>query len=130
MQVPILLVLPKGAARPPLESLSDISHVVALVSRAADVGATLKQNPDVRIVVTAATLPDGNWLTVLREIMQSAVPAELVILAKSADTDFRLRATAYGAFDVVEEGAELDEHWDIILQASLHNPFPAKEKRS
>ena len=128
MRVPILLVIPEGAVRPSLESISQRSQVVATVSRSADVGPTLRNHQDVRIVLTAATLRDGNWLTVLREMVQSGVQAELVILAKSADADFRLRATTYGAFDVVEEGDELHAHWDVILQSSIHDPFPLETK--
>ena len=129
MQVPILLVMPKGAPRPPLESLSEISQVVAVISQAAEVGATLRRHSNVKVVLTAATLPDGNWLTVLREVVRSGVRAELVVLATAADIDFRLRATAYGAFDVVEE-AELAEHWDVILQSSLHVDSDRLKKES
>lgn len=130
MRVPILLVIPEDAPRPPLENLSEHSQVVATISRSADVRPTLHMHRDVRVVLTAATLPDGNWLTVLQEVIESEAPAELVILAKSADTNFRLRATRYGVFDIVEEGDELDAHWDIIVQSSVHDPFSVKAKES
>ena len=51
----------------------------------------------VRLVATRASLPDGNWYTLLRDLVNEGSSARLVVCSPTPDEALRQRALACGA---------------------------------
>lgn len=52
---------------------------------------------NVRLVATRASLPDGNWYTVLRELVNAGSTARLVVCSPQPDEALQRQAEACGA---------------------------------
>ncbi len=69
----------------------------------------------VRMVATRASLPDGNWHTVLRELVNAGSTARLVVCSPKPDAALEKQALACGADFAV---CELTNNPAISLQTS------------
>jgi hypothetical protein len=57
----------------------------------------LDRRPSVKLVITEATLPDGNWRTVLKEIIGRGSVAKLIVCSRRPDAALRQEALQRGA---------------------------------
>jgi len=58
---------------------------------------------DYQVVLTEATLPDGNWLDALRLARESPRPLEVIVTDAQADAGFWAEAMNLGAYDMLAQ---------------------------
>lgn len=67
----------------------------------------LQIDPSIALVITALSLADGNWYSVLESSVASGDRAEVVVAAENAGERLRELVRAHGGWDVVEDGVDL-----------------------
>ena len=125
----ILLVAPSGEHSPLLERLTPIRDSLLSARSLAEAMIALADRPSTRLVLTTTTLPDGNWLGVLREMVAAGSTAELVVITPSRIRDFRDRALALGVFDVLREPWGVETIEQTLARASSRAERPGVRER-
>lgn len=86
--------------------LSQMLHSLPLVldhvSTMEQTSAKLRQS-DYDVILTEATLPDGNWLDVLRVARKHAGELEVIVTDPHADARLWSEALNMGAYDLVSQ---------------------------
>ena len=86
--------------------LSQMLHSLPLVldhvSTMEQTSAKLRQS-DYDVILTEATLPDGNWLDVLRVARRHAGELEVIVTDPHADARFWSKALNLGAYDLLAQ---------------------------
>jgi DNA-binding NtrC family response regulator len=86
--------------------LSQMLHSLPLVldhvSTMEQTSAKLRQS-DYDVILTEATLPDGNWLDVLRVARRHAGELEVIVTDPHADARLWSEALNMGAYDLVSQ---------------------------
>jgi DNA-binding NtrC family response regulator len=62
---------------------------------------SLRIKPQTAVVITAATLPDGNWCDLLQYVVRSGRPTSVILYCPVADEALWLEAIGRGADDVL-----------------------------
>jgi len=78
----------------------------------------LKRYPDVEVVVTALTHPDGNWSDLLRHVVDFGLEARVVVCAPGADQRLWAEIFWRGAYDLLVEPYGLEQVRSIVETAS------------
>jgi len=104
-----LVVMPLERSEPLLGLLSPYADLLlpcATCSQAADL---LRACPDLDLVFTALTLPDGTWTDVLNSAAYLRPGAPLVVCTRPAPERLRAEVAEAGAFGLLAEPFEADE---------------------
>lgn len=90
--------------------------------RAADCAAArelLAFYPDIRVIVTALSLPDGNWWSLHKALMEHGRHAKLIVCLPDAN-DCASPILAHGAFGVVTQPFKAEEFLALMSAAAGH----------
>jgi DNA-binding NtrC family response regulator len=78
----------------------------------------LDRGPNVNVVLTESTLPDGNWADALEEVVRSGVRAGVVVCSRFDDFSLWLEALERGCQDVLAEPYSKEEVVRAVTAAS------------
>lgn len=118
----IALVVMDPESRMPL--LAQMESFVPEIHLAADckqAGEMLSRGLSIQVVLTADTLPDGTWLSVLNSIKQTGTATQLVVCSRLGDTRLWCEVLQCGAYDLLAEPYEEAEVRRIVESAALHS---------
>ena len=115
---PILIIMSDGRREALVEQLQSVSPHVIGVSDCGEAREFFDAGKPVRVVVTDADLPDGNWRTVLEEVERAHSDAEVIVCASSADANFWCDALDRGAYDLLVEPYQQEEVHRIVRGAA------------
>lgn len=104
-----LLVMPPERRTPLLRSLQSLDVEILAVSTCGEARGLLQTSPPVMVVVTRVSLPDGNWCDVLRYLVDSDIPASVVVSSPRADEHLWSEVLWRGGYDLLVEPYESDE---------------------
>ncbi len=74
-------------------------------------------------VITAASLPDGNWLDVLHATRESSHQMEVIVTDPHADASFWTQALSFGAYDLLAQPFYEPEVRRILTRACLRAEY-------
>jgi FixJ family two-component response regulator len=80
----------------------------------------LERRPDVEVVVTALTHPDGNWCDLLRQVVDYGLDARVVVCAPGADQRLWAEVFWRGAGDLLVEPYSREQVRSIVEAATAH----------
>jgi len=92
--------MPRSRALPLLRSLESCCADVSWVATHREFQQALRQEPDVEVVLTDVTLPDGDWREVLAEVDSRA---EVIVCVSKPERAFYCEVIQMGAYDVLSE---------------------------
>ncbi len=105
----VLLVMASERCRS-LLGLLEVCGIAALVARdCEEARRILGAGPLVQAVLTETTLPDGDWCSVLQEVVRSRVSAAVVVCARVADERLWCDVLDRGGYDLLNEPYTLEE---------------------
>jgi DNA-binding NtrC family response regulator len=81
------------------------------------------QHTDYEVVLTEASLADGNWLDVLHLVRGLPRELEVVVTDRQADTRFWSEALNLGAYDLLAQPFYEPEVRRILHNASVHAEY-------
>jgi DNA-binding NtrC family response regulator len=90
-----------------LESLDDVTVLSARDCREAR--RSLSMRPDVSVVFTQVSHPDGNWSDLLRFVVNGGIEAQVVVCATQADEGLWSEVLWRGGFDVLVQPCERED---------------------
>ncbi len=99
-QISTLVVMQRPRALSLLRSLEACSANVAWVPTRKEFQRALRNAPDVEVVLTDVTLPDGDWREVLEEVRSRA---EVIVCVSKPERSFYCEVIQTGAYDVLSE---------------------------
>jgi DNA-binding NtrC family response regulator len=124
-----LLVLPPGKRRRTL-----LGHLksLRLTSKAVDtcraVRESVEADPQIDIVITQASLTDGNWCDILACMMSHGVSARAVVSSSVASKRFWSEALWRGIYDILTEPYDLLEVSRVVDGALRSADFRCGQK--
>ena len=95
-----LVVMPRPRVLPLLRCLEACSVEALWVATRRELQQALRQYPDVDVVLTDVTLPDGDWRGVLEEVN---CRAEVIVCVSQPERSFYCEVIQNGAYDVLSE---------------------------
>ena len=113
-----LLVMAQGKRSLLQNHLNCLEANVLAASDCSEAADLLRRRPDIRLVLTDLTLPDGSWYDVLNQVNDIQAGAEVVVCARLADERLWTQVLEAGVFDLLVEpyqGPEVAR----ILQAAV-----------
>ena len=108
-EVMTLLVMPRVRRLTLLAHLENCSREVLVVSNCKEARGILETRPPVQVVLTDVTLPDGNWASVLEDVVQSRLNSAVIVCTGLADTRLWCEVLQRGAYDLLVEPYENEE---------------------
>ena len=119
-----LVVMPQERRSRLIAQLSGIHANVLTASSCGEAVDVLRVDPEVRIVLTDLTLPDGSWFDVLNRVGDMNPGAEVVVCARLADERLWTQVLGAGGFDVLVEPYQAGEVKRIVdaAVAGRHTP--------
>lgn len=120
-KITALLIMPRQCRRPLLEQLEACSIGVLPASDCSEARRILERRPAVDVVLSDATLPDGDWSSVLEDLLRSRIQAELIVCARLADTSLWCEVLQRGAYDLLVEPYRKEEVQRIVETAAARN---------
>lgn len=104
-----LLVMPPERRTPLLRSLKSLDVEILAVSTCGEARRLLQTSPPVKVVVTRVSLPDGNWCDVLRSLVDTDIPASVVVSSPHADEHLWSEVVWRGGYDLLVEPYKSEE---------------------
>ena len=104
---PVVLVVLSPSNRHPL--LTELQFVNAEVRTTEDLSSAreqLRADPDIDVVITDLTLPDGNWCDIFKYLVDEGIRANVVVNAPFADERLWSEILWRGAYDLLVEPYE------------------------
>ena len=100
----LTLVVMSQERRPSLlRNLNSLNIECLTVESCTQARRLLSTCPEIDVVITDVSLPDGNWCDVFRSVVDSGVPAGVVVSAASADEKLWSEVLWRGAYDLLVE---------------------------
>ncbi|MBI3666749.1 MAG: response regulator [Acidobacteria bacterium] len=112
-----LLVMPQEKRSQLLVHLDCLDTNVLTASDCSEAAEMLRRRPDVRVVLTDLTLPDGSWCDVLNHVSELRKSAEVVVCTRLADERLWTQVLEAGAFDLLVEPFQAHEVARIVRAA-------------
>lgn len=113
----VLMVCPAGPKLERLKRLAtDLPAVVRDVHDCAAAREALAASPGPDLVISAVTLPDGNWECLLRAMVADGEEGSLVVAADGTGGHFRDELAARGAYGPISEPFD-DEAMALLRDA-------------
>ena len=114
--------------------LSELQFVDAEVRTAEDFSSAREQlgaDPNIDVVITDLTLPDGNWCDIFKYLVDEGIGANVVVTAPFADERLWSEILWRGAYDLLVETYENFELKRVVEGATrVTSPFAHKDKGS
>jgi DNA-binding NtrC family response regulator len=104
-----LLVMPHERASGLMAQLVDIKRKVWAATSCEEAATQLRDDPDISLVLTDLSLPDGSWFDVLNLVGDLHPGAKVVVCARIADERLWTKVLEAGGFDVLVEPYEESE---------------------
>jgi DNA-binding NtrC family response regulator len=98
-----MVIMPHPQHSRLLEELGALDVETTLVGSCQAARALLEKRPRVDLVISDLSLPDGNWYSVLKHLVESGVPAPMVVAATHADERLWSEVLWRGAYDLLVE---------------------------
>ncbi len=129
----ILLIMPPQKPRIVLlASLESLDSEVVIAENCRQARGLLQSDPPLDVVITHATLSDGNWCDVIANLVQSGSDASVIVTSAVADERMWSEVLWRGAYDILVQPYESFEVRRVIegaLRAGQPNPLPVGTKR-
>ena len=116
--VTMLLVMPRVRRLTLLAHLENCTRGVLAVSSCKEARGILETRPPMQVVLTDVTLPDGNWTSVLEDVVQRRLNAAVIVCTGLADTGLWCEVLQRGAYDLLVEPYERKEVQRIVIGAA------------
>ena len=88
-----------------------------------------RADPDIDVVITDLTLPDGNWCDILKYLVDEGIRANVVVNAPFADERLWSEILWRGAYDLLVEPYENFELKRVVEGAArVASPFAHEDK--
>ena len=127
---PVVLVVLSSSNQHPL--LSELQFVDAEVRATEDFRSAreqLRADPNVDVVITGLTLPDGNWCDIFKYLVDEGIRANVVVTAPFADERLWSEILWRGAYDLLVEPYENFELKRVVEGAArAASPFAHEDK--
>ena len=78
------------------------------------------QTEDYDVILTEASLPDGNWLDVLHMVRETPQEPQVIVTDQQADARFWAEALNLGAYDLLAQPFDQPEVQRILYNACSH----------
>ena len=98
-----LVVMPQERRSALLRNLNSLNIECLTVESCAQARRLLSTCPEIDVVITDVSLPDGNWCDVFRSVVDSGILAGVVVSAASADEKLWSEVLWRGAYDLLVE---------------------------
>ncbi len=129
--VRVLVVMDSGSRCRLIEHLKALGALVLVAQTCLEAHKIILSDPSIELLLVDTTLSDGNWLTVLTNVMGRRSTSRIVVCSNSRlnNTQLPIHAEAYGAFGVLSdtyERQELDRITTAVMadaQCELEIPF-------
>ena len=118
-----LLVMSRERRVVLLDHLLSLNAEILEASDCGEAGKMLRQHPNIQVVLTDQSLPDGSWLEVLSEVGESQSRAEVVVCARLADERLWTRVLETGGVDLLVEPYQEREVARILRSATTPHPI-------
>ena len=105
---------------PLLANLESLKIGVLTVRNCCEARQFLRDYPGIELIITAATLPDGNWSDILKCSTDRGVEASVVVTSSYADERLWSEALWRGVYDLLVEPYERFE-----VQRTVHGAIRA-----
>jgi len=106
----LTLVVMSEERRPSLlRSLNSLNIDCVTVDSCVQARHLLSVCPEIEVVITDVSLPDGNWCDVFRCVVESGVAAGVVVSSPSADEKLWSEVLWRGAYDLLVEPLDATE---------------------
>ena len=124
----VLVVLPEARRMSLLKHLGACGMAFLPVQTRKEACRILQTNPNVEVILTDPTLPDGSWGDLVAEAPRCGSRAKTVICMRTADPMLWIDVLEGGAFDVLVEPYQPEEVQRIVRAAAetCRNPPPAR----
>jgi DNA-binding NtrC family response regulator len=116
----VLLAMAPLCRSPLLELFEECGAKVLAAEDRRHAGRLLERRPDVEVVVTALTHPDGNWCDLLRQVVDYGLDARVVVCAPGADQRLWAEVFWRGAGDLLVEPYSREQVRSIVEAATAH----------
>ena len=103
----VLVVFPSGGALPILEGLERHNARVVSAENCTQARQVLRSDESIDLVITATSLADGNWYSVLESSVASGDRAALVVAKDDADPRLDDEVRCHGGLGVVLKKSNL-----------------------
>jgi DNA-binding NtrC family response regulator len=116
----VLLAMAPFRRSPLLELFEECGAEVLAAGDCRHAGQVLNRHPDVGVVVTDLSHPDGNWSDLLRHVVDVGLDTRVVVC--SPEVDERLWAEVFwrGAYDLLVEPYNREQVQSIVETISAH----------
>ena len=98
-----LTLVPQERRPALLRNLNSLNIECLTVESCTQARRLLSTCPEIDVVITDVSLPDGNWCDVFRSVVDSGIPAGVVVSAASADEKLWSEVLWRGAYDLLVE---------------------------
>ena len=119
----LLLVMCEERRTQLLEILKSSNAHVLTVSSCREARRVLQTHLTLEVVIADLSHPDGNWCDILKCLVDSGIPASIVVSATHADERLWSEVLWRGGYDLLTEPYEATEVIRIIegaARASIH----------
>jgi len=104
-----------------VEDLKTAGVVVLAAVDRREAQAILEAESTIQLVLTPTALPDGSWADVLRDVAKQRPAAQVVVVARLADSQLWLDVLDAGAYDLLVEPCGKEEALRIVQGAVMRN---------
>src|SRR5437899_11870433 len=126
-----MLVMAPERRQPLLDALESCGIEVLPVCDCNEAHRMLETHPLVQVVVTDATLPDGDWRRVLEIVEQGRRKIEVVVCSRLGDPKLWLDVLEQGGYDVLVQPYRREEIKRIVEAAAARSYMrPPAQARS
>ena len=118
-----MVVMAQGRCQPMLDALESCGIELLSVRNCSEARRMLEAQPMVQVVVTDATLPDGDWRRVLEIVEQGRRRIEVVVCSRLGDPKMWLDVLEEGGYDVLVQPYQREEIKRIVEAAACRSYF-------
>ena len=114
----VLVVCPPTRCSDALKAELAEAQVRVIEARGcAEARAILREEGPFEAVITDTRLPDGNWYSILNDLVTSDRQANLIVCSNRDDESFRRRVVDYGAMDLLPISAQPERVRSVVSRA-------------
>ncbi len=124
-----LLVMPPERRRTFLDTLASLTIPVCAVASCREALQLLPALESLELVITDASLCDGNWRDVLEAVVNSGLHASVVVCSSGANENLWSEVVWRGAYDLLVQPCEPEELCHSVegaLRAARCAPAPVR----
>lgn len=117
-KITAMLVMTPGRRPPLLEALESCGIDVLPVHDCSEARWALETQPQVQVVLTDTSLPDGEWREVLEIVAQGRANVEVVVCSHMGDHRQWIDVMERGAYDLLVQPYQREEVRRIVESAA------------